>query len=277
MKIIKNSLYLLLVLTYPEISLYSQPNDFAESTNPARPSTLKTLAHIQKGVASELQTLLKDQEKSDVKDDADLHTNLEQLHDTACEIKRQTSKLLKSPKRRSASVWDSMFHEIEKSQKAFGNFFSDVRKSFGSNFFGNTYKITESESEDGAKYILSISMPGFSQEHINVSIEEVDKNKQITHTLKVRAQADVQQKNKSTSEGKTVITHSSQQMSSNKFLHGRRQSLDVKNGFLKAAIDLPKEITHDVYTMTFENNELIIEFNKVTPEKPTTKALSFKK
>ncbi|MBS1988521.1 Hsp20/alpha crystallin family protein [Candidatus Dependentiae bacterium] len=264
-----------LLLAFPiHFSIWAQSSDILNNTTAARPSTLKTLTDIQKDVVKELDTLFDD--KKPVEDlTPDLRDNLEQLHETASEIKRQTGKLLKSRKNRTASVWDSMFNDMERSQKAFGNFFSNLRKDFGTRAAAASYKINEFESDDGQSYGISISMPGFNEEQVRVSIEENEKDRYKTNRLKIVAHTDVPQKTRSESNGKTVIKHSSQQVASSTYVHGRQQSISYKDGKLNAVIDLPRTIKPDKYTMTFENNVLKIEFEKDNQAEAKTKKLEF--
>lgn len=274
MKTVHNSFILLLLVSYIGFSLHAQSSDITIDSNAARPSTLQTLAQIQKDVVKELDTLF--QTKKETKDlEPDLRSNLEQLHETASEIKRQTGKLIKSHKHRIASVWDSMFKEMEKSQKAFGKFFSDVRKDFGTKFASSSYKINELASDDGQSYGIVISMPGFNQEQIKVSIEENAKNGRRVNTLRVTAQEEVTKKTKSESEDGSFVAHTSQQTVSSKYVNGRQQYLKYVDGKLEAIIDLPSTVNQEEYMMSFENGILNIEFkNNTTNSK--TKKLEFK-
>lgn len=265
-----------LLLAFPiHFSISAQSSDILNDTTGARPSTLKTLTQIQGDVAKELDTLF-DNKKPAEDLTPDQRSNLEQLHDTASEIKRQTSKLLKSRKNRTASVWDSMFNDMEKSQKAFGKFFSDVRKGFGTRSAAASYKINEFQSDNGQSYGIELAMPGFSEEQIKVSIEENEKNGRKINTLKIVAHAEVPQKTKSESDGKTIVTRSSQQVVSRNYAQGRQQLVSYKDGKLNAIIDLPRTIKPDKYTMAFENNVLKIEFEKDEAQ-TKTKKLEFKK
>lgn len=275
MKTIRNSFALLIVVSYIGFSLSAQSSDAVTDNNAARPSTLQTLAQIQKDVVKELDTLF--EAKKGIKElEPDLHSNLEQLHETASEIKRQTGKLIKSHKHRTASVWDSMFKEMEKSQKAFGKFFSDVRKNFGTKFASSSYKINEVVSDDGQSYGIVISMPGFNQDQIKVSIEENTKNGRKVNTLRVTAQEEVTKKTKSEPEEGSFITHSSQQAISSKYINGRQQYVKYENGKLEAIIDLPRTVNQEEYMMSFENGVLNIEFKNDSALKKPVKSLSFK-
>ena len=274
MKTIRNSFALLIVVSYIGFSLSAQSSDAVTDNNAARPSTLQTLAQIQKDVVKELDTLF--EAKKGIKElEPDLHSNLEQLHETASEIKRQTGKLIKSHKHRTASVWDSMFKEMEKSQKAFGKFFSDVRKNFGTKFASSSYKINEVVSDDGQSYGIVISMPGFNQDQIKVSIEENTKNGRKVNTLRVTAQEEVTKKTKSEPEEGGFITHSSQQAISSKYINGRQQYVKYENGKLEAIIDLPGTVNQEEYMMSFENGILKVEFRNDI-ENTKTKKLEFK-
>jgi len=266
---------LLLIVSPFYIPLSSYAGDVTNDTTAARPSTLKTLTQIQKNVAQELDTLF---DKTEPTEDLapDLRSNLEQLHDTASEIKRQTGKLLKSRKNRTASVWDSMFRDMERSQKAFGKFFSDVRKDFGTRSAAANYKINEFQSDDGQSYGISISMPEFTEDQISVSIEETKKNHSKINVLKIKAQTEAPQKVTSKSDGKTILRQSSQQVVSSRSVNGRHQYINYKDGKLDAVIDLPQTIRSDQYTMTFENNILKIEFEIEKKPEDTVKKLEFK-
>lgn len=265
-----------LLLAFPiHFSISAQSSDILNNTTSARPSTLKTLSDIQKDVVKELDTLFDN--KKPVEDlTPDLRDNLEQLHDTASEIKRQTAKLLKSRKNRAASVWDLMFKDMRESQKAFDQIFSNVRKGFGTRSAATSYKIHEFQSDNGQSYGVSISMPGFNEDQIKVSIEENEKDRHKTNRLKIVAHTEIPQKTKSESDGKTIIKHSSQQVASSTYVHGRQQSISYKDGTLNAVIDLPRTIKPDKYTMTFENNVLKIEFERDDQVETKTKKLEFK-
>lgn len=275
MKMMYKSFALLLIVSPIHFTLWTKSSDILNNTTAARPSTLKTLTEIQKDVSKELDTLF-DTKKAAEELTPDLRNNLEQLHETASEIKRQTGKLLKSRKNRAASVWDSMFKDMEKSQKAFGKFFSDVQKGFGTRSASANYKINEFQDDKGQSYGIQLSMPGFTEDQIKVSIEENEKDRRKTNTLKITAQTDVQHKATSDSDGKTITTHSSQQIVSSAHVHGRRQYVNYKDGKLHAVIDLPRTIKPDKYSMTFENNILKIEFENDTQAESTTKKLEFK-
>ena len=265
-----------LLLAFPiHFSIWAQSSDILNDTTGARPSTLKTLTQIQGDVAKELDTLF-DKKKPAEDLTQDQRSNLEQLHDTASEIKRQTGKLLKSRKNRAASVWDSMFKDMEKSQKAFGKFFSDVRKGFGTKSTAANYKINEFQDNDRQSYGIELAMPGFSEDQITVSIEENEKNGRKINRLKIVAHAEIPQNPISESDGETIVMRSSQQMVSRNYVQDRQQSVSYKDGKLNAVIDLPRTIKPEKYTMSFENNILKIEFEKDDAQ-TKTKKLEFKK
>lgn len=269
------SLSLLLATSFIGFSLQAQAGDTLKN-NAARPSTLQELAEIQKNVVKELDSLFETKESKQAELPEDLRSNLEQLHEAASEIKHQTGKLLHSYKHRTKSVWDSMFKEMEKSQKTFGKFFSDVRKGFKSRPASNQYRVHESVSDDGKAYGVSIALPDFSQDQIKVSIEEHQKNNRIINRLKISAQAEISKKTKSEINGKTTVTHTSHQTASSSYINGRQQYVNYKDGKFDAVIDLPRDIKPDTYSMTFEDGVLKIEFEKDDAPDTQSKKLEFK-
>lgn len=271
---------ILFSISFVGFSINLKPVDNAQTNSTSNQSLIKELVEVQKKASKEIDSLLESKDIGQNKLPEDLQSNLEQLHEAAGTLKKQTAKLLKSHKQNKRSFWDNIFEEMEESQKAFGRFFSGIQENLKTKSLStNNYRVQESLSQDEKTYAISLSMPGFSQEQIKVSIEETKRSGQQYNSLKISANNnnDTTKSQIVTKQDSLGITkYSSSQLASSYYINGRLLKTNFKDGKLEAFIDLPSTAQPNKYTMTFDEGILKIEFENNAPG-TKTKALEFKK
>jgi HSP20 family molecular chaperone IbpA len=126
------------------------------------------------------------------------------------------------------------------------------------------FSIKETE-KDGA-YIVKISLPGYSQDDIKVTVSKQDIAVGARTLLEVEAVEKKQTKSTTQSADKNdksmrVIT--TQQLMSTSIINDRKREIRYKDGVLQAKVVLPHFVNDENYSMVFKDEILTLEFKKL--------------
>lgn len=132
--------------------------------------------------------------------------------------------------------------------------------------------VNEYETKDASAHGVRITLPGYSEKDINVTINKQDnKRGGINRTLEVVAQ---HEKTESQDQAKDSTKKVTQQMRSTTIINGRKRDIFTKDGVVTITVDLPSNVDEAQYKMTFENEILSVEFTKKNAD-AQRKSLSF--
>jgi len=148
--------------------------------------------------------------------------------------------------------------------------------SFKSVSADEKYFIQENVTKDAnnhALYELTIGVPGYETDDITVKLHDIKQKDKSGKTLEICAQKKTLQE---LPDKKDTNIKVSQQFMSRSIINGKKRELVYKDGVLTIKLDLPNDISGDYYTMSLENDKLIISLPKNSTNQETT-VLEFKK
>jgi HSP20 family molecular chaperone IbpA len=211
------------------------------------------------------------------------------LNATLKDIEREAEQMQQEARRLRNILYekntqsDAVVEATHKAKKIFqkthdrcSNLFNAMERNLAEVVEQNKYQIKEQEEDGTNTYKIKITLPGFKQDDVNVTIKSDKKNNIIHHALELHGTkaADKKPETEDTINGKKVSVKqtSTQIFSSSTYANGREKTIHYKDGVIKIKIDLPLDINieENKYSMSFDQNKetLILEFNKTTP--PTT-------
>jgi HSP20 family molecular chaperone IbpA len=215
-----------------------------------------------------------------------LHETLRKIETAASNMQQEARELRNSLYRRTIKKEDlvkathATHAKLQATTTSFAGLLTDMDNNLAEVVERNKYQVKEYETEeyesgDANTYGIKVSLPGFKQDDVKVTISTENKNNKTFHRLEVTG---TKQVTTATEEEKdvngkkvTVKKASTQAFTSSTFVNGRQKVIEYKDGNIKIKFDLPNNIdTQDgKYTMSFDNETLKIEFPRQT--KTTTK------
>lgn len=160
--------------------------------------------------------------------------------------------------------------ELEKAEQSIKELRTGIQKQMKRAHKAQAYDIKEISEND--IYKIVISLPGFTQEQVKVTLEDNDKRKH----KKLIIEASKASSSSKSSNGANPRTWHSESFSSMRYVNGRSLHLDYKDGKLNVSVDLPENALDQDYTMDLVADKLTINF-PTKKQARATRTLNFKK
>lgn len=207
--------------------------------------------HIDDAFSKNMKTTVEEIRKQAHKMQQITSEGLYRLHGASSSTLSNMLESMSQKMKESAAIVDNLIQKVEQGV--------DQSKKFAQ------YSVEEFKQDDQEIYGFKISMPGFDQSDMTVTInKQEDRSYGVKKKLEICAQknemiTDEKVIDKKVSEEAEKISH---QMRSVSLINGRKQELNYQDGQLKIILDLPVFVDEESYKMSFENNILKVEFSK---------------